>query len=504
MGADAANGDPGTSLIDALKPDQQFQVNRAIEQGQQLGRTAWLQQPEVQQQIADLNVRAHTIGRNGSGDTPQMLYDEAVKMNETATKTTGNPAGPWSSSELEALKAGAGEKVFAARMEDYKANQAAVSKATTEQDKADAIAKRDSEVVNAFQKGDLAGIYATPGYTKEQSDYTIIQAYRKMPPAVQTATLIANGSYVVTPISKEREDSVGAAIAGGTLSGPSQAAIQQWRDLYNQRPDVAAAYYPKWGPKMEQYRHMTEDMGVNPQDAFTDSFVTPKAPEHPDAKVLAAVLGEVTKKETGLFQTDMHPSSMRYLAQRTEDAAGYWASHLGDPAKGATRAYAVTKAKQDFEVIGSYAFGSAKGADKILPWLTKTAGGQMTLPTDTVHQTFNDGLEAFFEGTRITDAKGTTAHVPGIMKGEKPENITLTQLPTKAGEEPILAVNAYDKNGSVYQGSIPASYFIKYAAIQKQNRANSGVKLNTNMQLNPGRNPGTLFDQEEARAKLGK
>lgn len=504
MGADDANGDPGTSLIDALKPDQQFQVNRAIEQGQQLGRTAWLNQPEVQQQISDLNVRSHTIGRNGSGDTPQMLYDEAVKMNETATKTTGNPVGPWSPAELEALKTGAGEKVFAARMEDYKANQAAVNKATTERDKADAIALRDSNVVNAFQKGDLAGIYSTPGYTKEQSDYTILQGYRKMTPQAQNAALLLNGAYRVDPISKEREDAVGAAVAGGTLDGPTQAAIAQWKGLYDVRPDVAATYYPKWGAKMEQYNHMTQDMGVSPQDAFQDSFVTEKKPAHPDEKVLAATLNEITKKETGLFQTDMHPSSIRYLSRRTDDAAGYWASHLGDPATGATRAYAVTKAKQDFEVIGSYAFGSAKGADKILPWLTKTAGGQMTLPTDTVHQTFNDGVEAFLSGSRIIDAKGTVAKVPGILKGEKPTDISFTPLPTKPGEEPSLAIDAMDKNGASYRGIIPASYFLKYAAIAKQNRANFGAKLTLGQGMGQGKSPGSLWDQEEARAKLGK
>lgn len=504
MGADEANGDPGTSLIDALKPDQQFQVNRAIEQGQQLGRTAWLNQPEVQQQIADLNVRAHTIGRNGSGDTPQMLYDEALKMNETATKTTGNPVGPWSNNELEALKAGAGEKVFAARMEDYKANQAAVLKAQTEQDKADAVAKRDANVVNAFQKGDLAGIYSTPGYTKEQSDYTILQGYRKMTPQAQNAALLLNGAYRVDPISKEREDAVGAAVAGGTLDGPTQAAIAQWKGLYDVRPDVAATYYPKWGAKMEQYNHMTQDMGVSPQDAFTDSFVTEKKPAHPDEKVLAATLNEITKKETGLFQTDMHPSSIRYLAGRTDDAAGYWASHLGDPATGATRAYAVTKAKQDFEVIGSYAFGSAKGADKILPWLTKTAGGQMTLPTDTVHQTFNDGIQAFLEGTRIIDSKGTTQKVPGIMKGQSPTDITFVPAPTKPGEEPVLHIQALDKTGAVYQGSIPASYFIKYAAIAKQNRDNFGMKMQKDAANKYGKDPGSLLDQEAAREKLGK
>lgn len=463
------------SVIDTLDEGQRNRIEAAVQAGQAKSRIADM--PQYAEQLADLELRA---AHPPEGTTPQQLYDEAVKMNELYTNKTGNKLGLWSANELVALKKGAGNAIWHARQQEAARLEANAQKAATAEAKERAEAETSANIRFEAARGNLYNLAGTPGGpSNERIDYEATKLYREGTPAEQARLLIANDKHTIPGIAKERDENVMAAVsAAKTMDGTVNAVYADWKILNDQRPDVAAAYYPKSGPKLALMDKFIK-AGVPSADAYNSAFINPIKPAQPDKKVREATINEIQSRENGYFKANMHPDSVRLLADAADDNASIWSQVLGNEKDGATRAYTVLKGSGRTESIGKYAWMAPTDGVKIMPWLVKKngdgsaapAGGQVALDTDNVHSIFNRAVDAFISGDRINNKDGTSYRVPGIASGKNVTHIMIAPMGTASDGSPSLAISAMDDEGNLVKGLMSGNDVFKLNAQRKASEA---------------------------------
>jgi hypothetical protein len=463
------------SVIATLEPAQRARIEAAVQAGQAKSRIADM--PQYAGQLADLELRAK---HPPEGTTPQQLYDEAVKMNETYTNKTGNKLGLWSANELIALKKGAGNAIWHARQQEAVRLEHNATQAATAEAKERAEAETTANIRFEAARGNLLDLIATPGGpTNERIDYEAIKLYREGTPAAQARLLIDNAKHTIGPIAKERDENVLAATSSAkVLDGTVNSVYADWKILNDQRPDVAAAYYPKSGPKLVLMDKFIK-AGVPQADAYTSAFINPIKPAQPDKKVREATVNEIQSRENGYFKANMHPDSVRLLAESTDDSASIWSQVLGSEKDGATRAYTVLKGSGKTESIGKYAWLAPSNDVKIMPWLVKKngdgrtvpAGGQVALDTDNVHSIFNRAVDEFISGSRVNNKDGTSYRVPGIASGKTPTHIMISPMGTARDGSPSLVISAMDDEGNIFKGLMTGNDVFKLNAQHKASEA---------------------------------
>jgi hypothetical protein len=476
IGADA-DGNGGTTLMSTLTEEQQTKIATAVKQGEEASRQKYM--ATIVPHMADIKARAETMP---PGQTARSLYDSMQTDNLQYRAATGASNSIWTPEEQDAVLKGAGVALFHIEDEDRKKGAALVDK------QARTIAMTDA-IVNGLAKGNLYEVNATPDYSKDLIDFTVQKQLRTMPMPDQNQALVNNRGYVITPVQKERDAQVLAAVSNAAAGKDAQftdaasAIYDQWHDLYQRGPDVAAQYYPESGPRMLAFQHAL-DAGMPKTLAFQQSFAQPLKTQTVDKAVKEAAIAAVQSSENSInpFHPNLTPDALHFLSTKIDASAAAWTGATNDPKAGATTAFQALKGSGKVEIVGSYAWdANSDPAKQFLPQLTKSyggqalklPGGQKAMPYDTVGETFNRAMDAFISGMRVVTDKGTIEKTPGIATGHTPSHV-LTIPTTDSQGRPALAVSIQADDGHMYNGLMSTDDVFKLAAAYKHSNENAG------------------------------
>lgn len=476
IGADD-NGEGGTSLLSTLTEEQQTAVATAVKAGEETTRQKYM--ATIVPHIADIKVRAETMP---PGQKARDLYDSMNTDNLQYKAATGASNSIWKPDEQEAVLKGAGVALFRIEDEDRKKGAALVDK------QARTIAMTDA-IVTGLSKGNLYEVNATPDYSKDLIDFTVQKQLRGMSMPDQNQALVNNRGYIITPVQKERDAQVLAAVSNAATGKDAQftdsasAVYDQWHDLYTKGPDVAAQYYPESGPRLLAFQHSL-DAGMPKTLAFQQSFGQPLKTQPVDKAVKEAAIAAVQSSENSInpFHPNLTPDALHFLSEKIDSSAATWTGATNDPKAGATTAFQTLKGSGKVEIVGSYAWDANSDPSKqFLPQLTKSyggqalklPGGQKAMPYDTVGETFNRAMDAFISGMRVTTDKGEIAHTPGIAQGHTASHV-LTIPTTDTQGRPALAVSIQADDGHMYNGLMSTDDVFKLADAWKHSDVNAG------------------------------
>jgi chemotaxis protein histidine kinase CheA len=476
------DGNGGTvSFFDTLKADQVNQIEKATEAGEQRMRTRYSFQWND-----DLTKLEAQAARPAVGQTTQDILNGVDAINERYRRETGSSLGLVSPAERIAMGKGSALAIAHAKDEEWKRLEANNKAADTAAAKAAAEADKKNAIEVAAAKGDLYLMASTPGYSNDLIDSTLVSSYRALDPQSRDQLLVRNylkGGYVIKPVAMERDGYVSQALAGGQgkYDGSADAVYKQWKSLNDINPDIAAAYYPKNGPRLVKFDRAVQE-GVPVAQAFASAFVHDMGKTKADPKVIKAAVAEASSDYNSwlpgmLGGRKLRPEAANVVANYIGDAADVWTDVLSDPKAGAKRALELAKSSNRIEMLGGHAWVNTPGSVPLQSYLTKTGvGGQVALGTDSLDDVMEKAVDQLLQSHNERQPDGSYKEVPGILPGVKADTITINRLPDSNGVPQLHVMALHD--GKAYDALLSAdsmySLYERHKAEKKEAKDNLG------------------------------
>jgi hypothetical protein len=466
----AVNALRDKGLIEAMSPDQQRQIESAVEAGEARVRSRYTDQ------WADRmgQIEAQAVNPMPGQTVPQIVA-QAEAVNKEYRDLTGSRLGLFSRENLTALAKGSAGQItrMKERAIDIEMRNAEVRARRAERlaDRAERLAEKKSaaEIVNNV-------IAANPQYAQALIDQgvaprTAVIAYwstqyeaagtPEQKYAVQAA--IFKSGIALPGVAQTKQAPITAFLADPQVAQKNPASILAMvADFDNHMaiggPEMAQAYYGDYAPVMHAMSQQMRVPGANPAVAAQVAAQTAMRPtqvklDGDGKKALSKEVKELTPPPVLGFipawvvgQKSLNDSSRRTLERAAEGhVARYTALGMSpEAAAKAGIAAATTGDQATVTVMGQYAWTVPSGEERIDAYLRKGQDGGKAIEADDIDTVLDDAIEGVLYG-EYKDGVLQAGVIPqdGMVFNSRADDMTIyqTQVPKAGGgTEPQLAI----------------------------------------------------------------